>query len=180
MDGAATPQAPERWRRDPCARAHERQHCRSSPDARVPDLDDAVPGTSCEPRRMVGWLDGACRFVQRECLLREFGRVGESRRPLLGWPCRVDRSYSIIRVVSEDGPAIVALRTGISLGARWPELGLAGLRGRREVACGVCIHHSFLLLGMNVRCWDVTGRFDGTGCPHTISPPLLDQHPDKK
>jgi hypothetical protein len=127
MDGAATPQAPERWRRDPCARAHERQHCRSSPDARVPDLDDAVPGTSCEPRRMVGWLDGAYRFVQRECLLREFGRVGESRHPLLGWPCRVDRSYSIIRVVSEDGSAVVALR--ISLGRAGPNWDLLGCEG---------------------------------------------------
>jgi hypothetical protein len=77
-----------------------------------------------------GWYAGlTVRVVlcSASACLREFGRVGESRHPLLGWPCRVDRSYSIIRVVSEDGSAVVALR--ISLGRAGPNWDLLGCEG---------------------------------------------------
>ena len=60
---------------------------------------------------MVGWQWAGSTVGVNLCsvsaCLREFGRVGERRHLLLG--CRVDRSYSIIGVVSKGGPAFVAL-----------------------------------------------------------------------
>jgi hypothetical protein len=112
----------------------------------VPDLDDAVPGTGCEPLvarldgdaahpsqvpgnnahelpwGMVRWLDGACRFVQRECL-RELGRIGERRHPLLG--CRVDGSYHSRRLGRwPRGYSFAHL-----FGARWPNWDLLAYEG---------------------------------------------------
>jgi hypothetical protein len=66
---------------------------------------------------------------------------------------------AIIRVVSEEGPAVITLR--ISLGRTGPT-GTCWETRAGESCCSVCIHRSFLQLGINVRWWKVIGSLGGT------------------
>jgi hypothetical protein len=144
--------------------SRERVNSRSSPDARVPDPDDAVPGTGCEPRRMVRRLGGASRFVQRECLLARIWTRRRKSTPAPRWP---------------SGHGVARL-----FGARWPELGLAGLRGGGKLlvvfvfiiftAGRMCAAHS-ALLGCH---WK--GSTEQDVHTHPFSSFLLDRDPDRK
>jgi hypothetical protein len=111
-----------------------------------------------------GWYAGlTVRVVlcSVSACLREFGRVGESRHPLLG-------GVSIeATVVSEDRPVVMALR--ISLGRAGPNWDLLGYEGGGKllvVFVFIIFTAGRKCAQRTVRCWDVTGRFSGTGCAH--------------